>query len=207
MLTITVQLTSKLAALRNKLTGPPMQRLLKQTGDDIVAQVRRNIMTEGKSTGSFAQLSGWNQGARLAAKARNKQRKGGFVEPSASSKARDRHTAKHGVSKHAGYAREKEIAHEEGRSAFGPDVKLRYSEKLVQSLVGVVVMDSRSSRAELHAEGTYPNGTAVDEVLGFHVHGTEKMPARNPTANMAQVEARFADRLKRLVSSVTGEAA
>jgi hypothetical protein len=184
-----------------KVTGEPMRALLTDGGNDGVAQVRRNIVTEGKPSGSFAPLQGTNEGARVGAKTRNQQRKVGVLDGTRAERARDKRTAKHGVSRHAGYARQKERDHDAGRIPYGPEEKLRRTGDLERSLTSRVILTGNTARVELHAEGEKRAGLSNDDLLSLLAFGTDRMPARNPAVNMLQVEARFAERLRRLLGS------
>lgn len=184
-----------------KVQGEPMRQLLQDAGNDGVAQVRRNIVTEGKPSGSFAPLQGTNEGARVGAKLRNQQRKVGILDGTQAERIRDKRTAKHGVSRHAGYARQKERDQEAGRIPYGPEEKLRRTGELERSLVAVVTLTQSTARVELHAEGEKRAGLSNDDLLSLLAFGTPRMPARNPAVNMLQVEARFAERLRRLLGS------
>ncbi len=206
MLTVKVSITSKLGKIRNALEGPPMQRLLKVTATDIVAQVRRNVATEGKPSGDFAQLSGWNQGGgvaskgarekRSAAQLRQSQRKTGVLEGHSTSDAR---MASKRVSKHAGYARQKERDFEAGKIPFGPAERWRRTGALVAALVGVIFVTSERSWVELHAGAI---GSDEDKRLTALSLGTSNMPARNPTLHMVEVENRFKERLAKLLDGL-----
>lgn len=186
------------AELIKTMTGEPMRRLLQTTGDAGVAQVRRNIVTEGKASGSFAPLSGYNQGAKVQAKERNRQRRIGILDGSA---GRDKHTAKHGVSRHAGYARQKERDFEAGKLIAGPDQKLVATGDLERSLIAVVTMQTNLARVALHAVGEKSSGISNADLLALLAFGTADMPARNPALNMQQVEERFQANVDRLLRS------
>lgn len=198
MITFSVSVTPGVVEeIREALTGEPMRRLLQEAGNDAVAQVRRNIVTEGKASGSFAQLSGYNQGNKPAARLRIQQRKVGILDGTQMERKRDKKTAKQG-SQHAGYALQKERDHDKGKIPYGPDEKLRRTGDLSEQLVARVTLDDKTARVEIHAEGT-KRGISNDELLSLLAFGTEKMPARNPAVNMMQVEARFAERVRRLL--------
>lgn len=198
MLTVKLSITSKLAKIREKLTGAPMKALMKVTGTDIVANVRREVVTQGKPGGGFAQLSGFNQGSKGAARERNRQRKIGLLDDNGSKRTRDQSLAKTG-SKHAGYAAQKERDHEAGKIPYGAAERWRRTGGLVAALVGVIFMTPTSARVELHAGEV---GSDEDKKLTALALGTPNMPARNPTLRMEPVESRFMERLKKLLGGL-----
>ncbi len=200
MIILKVSIESLVPEMRKQLQGEPMRQLLEQTGRDAVAQFRRNIVTEGKSSGTFAPLSGWNQGGRTLAKARQKERKAGTRE--AKGAARDKHTSKHGVSRHAGYARQKERDKAEGKIPYGPEQKGARTGGMLAALVGVCSMTADAARVEIKAEGRTDDGASYQTVLESFTYGIPgQQPARDATVNLAQVEARFQNRVVDLVGA------
>lgn len=179
--------------LRAKLRGPEMEALLVEVADDMVAQVRRNVMTEGGPGGKWPQLSGYN--ARVQQRRDMREAKKAGLEV-----AKQRKTAA-STSRHDGYARQKEVDVAAGRAKFGPMERLRATGGLVAALVARIKRLADRIRVELGADGNAPNGTPYDVVLEANAKGTATIPARDPTANMEQFEKRTGARLQRLLSS------
>jgi hypothetical protein len=67
--------TADFESMLDNVSTEKLERTMQAIGNDGVMQVRRNIVTEGKGSGTMAPLSGFNQGGRNAARARIKTRK------------------------------------------------------------------------------------------------------------------------------------
>jgi hypothetical protein len=187
--------------VKKKLTGPRLLRFLRRMAPSMVAQVRREFVTRGGPSGDWEKLSGWNEGGRTQAKTRQAQRKTGVRDDSGA--ARDKNTAKNGVSKHAGYAREKEAGRTPGHGRFGAAVRGRDSGGLVASLVGIASAWGDGGTLELKAEGTNADGVEHQTILKTMTYGLNGQPVRSAVENMEQFEDRFVAELRKLVTEKT----
>lgn len=200
MIKVTARIeNSKLKEIEKRLRGPGFDSLLQKIAADMVAQVRRNIVTEGKPSGSFAKLSGYNANNKADAKERIRQQKKGLRDDVDVAKEKRRIASS---SRHTGYARQKEADHEAGRIPFGPGERLRRTGNLVENLTARVTKTAGGARIAIGAEGRASSGITNEELLSFLSFGTETMPARNPTINMVQFETRMRADLQKLIGGV-----
>jgi len=175
----------ELSEIRSRFSGHDWVRLLAQIAADLGAQIRKNISIHGRASGDWPALHGFNKN-RVDT---GKRTKAG----SKITKPRSKRT----VSRHSGYARRKERGGTPGRGKFGPGYRLRDTNAMAASVIGVV----DGNTVYVDAPGQIGNRPDNNTLLYFHATGAGRNPVRDPTdpAEMVQFEARVKKRLEEIL--------
>lgn len=203
------------------VTGKPAGRaraalleLCNELGKDMADQVRANMVRFGKpgGDGGWPPLSGYGQGSKSsharAAKAHTAAAKRTDGEQRQSHRleaAKHRAAAKASVSRHAGYARQKEMGSTPGHGTFKANDLLRDTGALFASIAARVVERAGAVVISLIAEGSAAGRSITNQrLLEVHSLGEGDMPQRDPTQKMDNYEKRVRRRVEELFRRVLG---
>jgi hypothetical protein len=202
------------AGIPNARAKAALKALCEELGKDMADQVRANMVRFGKpgGDGGWPPLSGYNQGGKAAhtraAKAHtaaSKRTEGEQRQSHRLEAAKHRKAAKDGVSRHAGYARQKEAGRTPGNGTFKATDLLRDTGALFASLAASVVERAGAIVISLIAEGTGTGRSITNQrLLEVHTLGEGNMPQRDSTQKMTNYEKRIERRVRDLMAKILG---
>lgn len=189
--------------IESRVKGAKFKKLLDDIAKDMGDQARINIRKFGAPGGKWPQLSGFNGNSvdakigRIKDRAMRSGMSAGEARALAAEEARKERAArrKKKVTRHIGYAREKERDRDKGKIPYGPADRLTRTGTLRAAMDGEVILER--ARVEMVARGDHGDGMSNQELFVAHATGEGNLPVRNPAEDMTN----FLERTRRRIEA------